>query len=74
MIRRPMKHPLPVTVAARVMSDTGVSRVDSSVTWQMDNSMDNSIAGQVPLFGYLIERGHATGDHDDATKDNRGAL
>ena len=86
MTKRPLKQPFvarpgttsranigdeAVIVAARVMSDTGVSRVDSSVTWQIDTRF----AVRVPLFGYFAGRRHATrGDHDDATKDNRGAL
>ncbi len=49
----------------------GVSRIDSSVTWQIDNSL----AGRVPRLGYFTERRHATrGGHDDATKDNGGGM
>jgi CBS-domain-containing membrane protein len=49
----------------------GVSSVDSSVTWQIDDRF----AGRVPRFGFFTGGRHTTrGDHDDSTKDNRGAL
>ena len=49
----------------------GVSRINSSVTWQIDNSF----AGRVPRLSYFTDRRHATrGDHADATKDSGGGM